>query len=130
MNLIVDQPKQGAGNSNDGNNARTFFSNEQKSSEFTGLGVEIVKRFHIILQTSSSGHIIGHHKYKEYLVGTAQMFNRRYEWYTMTPTVHKVLLHGAEIIEYMPLPIGQLSEEAAESTNKYKYNKYIFKNSC
>ena len=91
MNLIVDQPKQGAGNSNDGNTARAFFSNEQKSSEVTGLDVEIIKRFHVILQTLSSGHIIDHHKYKEYAVETARMLNRKYDWYTMTPTVHKVL---------------------------------------
>ena len=37
----------------------------------------------------------------------------------MTPTVHEVLLYGAEIIENFPFPIGKLSEEAAEAANKY-----------
>lgn len=36
-----------------------------------------------------------------------------------TPTVHKTLIHGATIIESALLPIGQLSEEAAEARNKH-----------
>ena len=36
----------------------------------------------------------------------------------MPPTVHKVLLHGADIISQALLPIGQLSEEAQEARNK------------
>lgn len=36
----------------------------------------------------------------------------------MTPTVHKILIHGPEIIKQALLPIGQLSEEAQESRNK------------
>lgn len=37
----------------------------------------------------------------------------------MTPTMHKILIHGATIIEKALLPIGQLSEEAAEARNKH-----------
>ena len=37
----------------------------------------------------------------------------------MTPTMHKILIHGAIVIENALLPIGQLSEEAAEASNKY-----------
>lgn len=37
----------------------------------------------------------------------------------MTPTMHKILMHGATIIEKALLPIGQLSEEAAEARNKH-----------
>ena len=48
-----------------------------------------------------------------------QNFVRLYEWYPMTPTVHKILAHGPTIIEYAILPIGQLSEEAAEARNKH-----------
>ena len=35
------------------------------------------------------------------------------------PTMHKVLRHGTTIIEQAILPIGQLSEEAAEARNKH-----------
>jgi hypothetical protein len=37
----------------------------------------------------------------------------------MTPPMHKMLIHGAIVIENALLPIGQLSEEAAEARNKY-----------
>lgn len=32
--------------------------------------------------------------------------------------MHKVLIHGSEVIDHALLSIGELSEEAAESTNK------------
>jgi hypothetical protein len=41
-----------------------------------------------------------------------------YGWYSMPPTVHKILIHGADIIRAAIVPIGQLSEEAQESRNK------------
>lgn len=37
----------------------------------------------------------------------------------MTPTLHKILVHGSTIIEHALVPIGQLSEEAAEARNKH-----------
>ena len=36
----------------------------------------------------------------------------------MSTSVHKILIHGFRIIEWAPLPIGQLSEEAQEARNK------------
>ena len=41
-----------------------------------------------------------------------------YPWYYMPPSVHKILIHGAEIITHAVLPIGQLGEEAQEAKNK------------
>ena len=41
-----------------------------------------------------------------------------YPWYSMPVTVHKILVHSAEIIKTCILPIGQLSEEAQEARNK------------
>ena len=132
MHLKVDQPKQGAGNSNDGNTARAFFSNPEKSAKVTGLDIEVIERFHVILETISSGHIVDHEKYKTFAFETAQLFIRKYSWFIMSPTVHKVLCHGAKIIENAPLPIGQLSEEAAESNNKYarQFRLFFTRKSC
>ena len=36
----------------------------------------------------------------------------------MTASVHKFLIHGADIILSLPLPIGQLSEDVLEATQK------------
>lgn len=37
----------------------------------------------------------------------------------MPPTVHKILIHGPSIVRDALLPIGDLTEEALEATNKY-----------
>lgn len=37
----------------------------------------------------------------------------------MTTSVHKLLIHGKEIIFSSLLPIEQMAEDAQESTNKY-----------
>lgn len=36
----------------------------------------------------------------------------------MPQSVHKILIHGADIIEKVSLPIGMMSEEALEARNK------------
>jgi len=39
-------------------------------------------------------------------------------FYSMPSSVHKVLLHGSNIIKHLDLPIGCLSEETQEASNK------------
>lgn len=48
-----------------------------------------------------------------------QLYVELYGWHPMTPTMHKILMHGGQIIQNSLLPIGQLSEEAAEARNKH-----------
>lgn len=55
MGLIVDKPKPGYGSSNDGNTARLFFRNPELPSTITGLDVNLIKHFDIILRKLSSG---------------------------------------------------------------------------
>lgn len=49
---------------------------------------------------------------------TAKLFVENYPWYNMSPTVYKILIHGPEIMKASKLPIGMLSEEAQEASNK------------
>jgi hypothetical protein len=37
----------------------------------------------------------------------------------MPASVHKILLHGTDVIKHCLLPIEQLSEEASEARNKH-----------
>lgn len=54
---------------------------------------------------------------------------QKYPEKKLTPTVHKILAHGQNLIEYQCLPIGELSEEAQECKNKdYKHFRYA--NTC
>lgn len=117
--LLVDMPKANFGNTNDGNTSRRFFENPQLAADITKVDFILIYRLKVILETISSGHKIDTQKFDEYAMETARLYCDLYGWHPMTPTMHKILIHGAEIIENALLPIGQLSEEAAEARNKH-----------
>lgn len=118
LGILVDQPKPGYGSTNTGNTARTFFRNFQKSSQITGVSEELIRRFYVILQAISSGFEIDIAKFQQYTMDTAKLYVSLYPWYFMPPSVHKILIHGADISANAILPIGQLGEEAQEAKNK------------
>ncbi|KAK5645599.1 hypothetical protein RI129_006899 [Pyrocoelia pectoralis] len=119
LGLLVDMPKTNFGNTNDGNTSRRFFSDPKIASDITGISYNLIYRLKVILEAISSGHLIDPEKYDRYGLETARLYVDLYPWHPMTPTMHKVLLHGAVIIKKSLLPIGQLSEEAAEARNKH-----------
>lgn len=119
MGLIVDKPKQGGfGNSNDGNTARRFFHHSHESACITGVDEALIGRCAVILRTISSGFAINVSAFHDYSTNTAKMLISTYKWYPLPASVHKVLMHGSQIIASAVLPIGQLSEEAQEAVNK------------
>lgn len=124
--LIVDVPKAGFGNTNDGNTSRRFFGDPQKAAEITGIDYNLIFRLKIILEVISSGYKVDLKKFAEYCWDTAKAYVSLYDWHPMSPTMHKILMHGATVMEKALLPIGLLSEEAAEARNKhfrmYRYN--------
>ena len=119
LGLIVDIPKPGYGNTNDGNTSRRFFIDPSLAAEITGINEILIYRFKVILETISSGQEIHAEKFGGYAEKTAELYVQLYPWYPMSPTMHKILIHGPIIIEQAILPIGQLSEEAAEARNKH-----------
>lgn len=110
--------KQGAGSTNDGNTARRFFEEPQFTAEVTGLDVNLIKRFKVILTAMSSGRQIDIGKFEDYATKKNDLYLHLYKWFNMPPSVHKVLFHGADIIKSLNLPIGLYSEEAQEARNK------------
>ena len=118
MGLLVDVPKAGYGNTNDGNTSRRFFAEPDTSSRISGINVDLIKRFGVILEVVSSGFAINAEKFSTYAHTTAMLYVELYGWHPMSPTVHKILIHGAQVIRHAILPIGQLTEEAAEARNK------------
>ena len=117
--LIIDMPKSNFGNTNDGNTSRRFFENPRLAAEITGISYDLIYRLKVILEAISSGFKIDPVKYERYASETARIYVSLYDWHPMTPTMHKILVHGAIIIEKALLPMGQLSEEAAEARNKH-----------
>lgn len=118
MGLLIDMPKQSYGNTNDGNTARTFFENPEATSEITKINIDLLKRLKVILVVLASNHEINPIKFHEYSIKTARLYLEHYSWRNMSPTLHKILVHGKEIIENNLLPLGELSEEAQECKNK------------
>lgn len=119
LNLLVDIPKAGFGNTNDGNTSRRFFSNAEETCEITGLDLGLVQKFRTILEVLSSGFKIETGEFSVFTMETARYYVNLYPWQPMSPTVHKILIHSASVIDHALLPIGQLSEEAAEARNKH-----------
>lgn len=118
MGLIVDKPKPGYGNTNDGNTARRFFGNSELSAEITGIDLNLIQNFNILLRALSSGYDLNIEKFSFLAKETKTLYLSLYSWYYMPVTVHKILVHSVDIIKSVLLPIGQLSEEAQEARNK------------
>lgn len=119
MGLLIDKPKQGgAGNSNDGNTARKFFNDPETSSEITGIDCVLITRIRNILIAITCGEDIDPNKFKVYCMDTAKLYVSLYPWYYMPTCMHRVLIHGHDIMRWSVLPIGRMSEEAQERSNK------------
>ncbi|XP_016660821.1 uncharacterized protein LOC107884028 [Acyrthosiphon pisum] len=84
----------------------------------SNLDLQLIKRFGVILKTMSSGYDISLEKFEAYTLKTAELYISLYPWHYMPASVHKILIHGIDVIRSALLPIGQLSEEAQEARNK------------
>lgn len=118
LSLPVDIVKQGIGTTNTGNLARSFFAQASEISKFTDLDEGLIRRLHNILQVLTCGKMINCDKFKTYCFQTAELCIQLYGWYKMPPSLHKVLIHGSDIIRSFDLPFGWLSERPAEGNNK------------
>jgi len=116
--LLVNVIKQGSGSTNDGNTAKRFFKDSQKAAQITGVDKNLISRFSVILQAISCGYKLNSEAFRNYAHKTAKLFVQLYKWYKMPASVHKILIHGADVIDTLLLPIGQLSEEALEARHK------------
>lgn len=119
MGLRVDEPRAGgSGNSNDGNTARRAFRSPAEFAACTGVDQELIDRVGTVLQAVSSLHQLDIDALSAYCRRTAELYVERYSHHPMSTTLHKLLSHSAAVVESCHLPIGMMSEEAAEATHK------------
>ncbi|XP_034244181.1 uncharacterized protein LOC117646923 [Thrips palmi] len=117
--LIIDKPRSGgSGTSTDGNTARRFFRQPEVTARITGIDETLIHRFAVILRALNCGAEINVAKFREYALETYQVYVASYSWYYMPQSIHKILIHGAEVIETSILPVGMLSEEAQETRHR------------
>ena len=71
----------------------------------------------IILGSIPCGYGINSSKFKTFCWENASLSLDLYPWYSVIRTLHKILIHGYEVIELFTLPLGMFFEEAQEATN-------------
>lgn len=120
IGILVDVVKQGFGTTNCGNTARRFFDPKNISTVARILNIDksLIHQLSVILEVISSDKKIKIDRFENYCNATAQLWVKLYPWKYMTPTVHKVLIHGSAIIQELGCNIGRFSEEAQEANNK------------
>lgn len=64
LDLIVDKPKPGLGNTNDGNTDRRFFRNPELNADITVVDMILTKYFAILLRSLFSSYDINIKKFK------------------------------------------------------------------
>ena len=127
LGLIVDRPKPGgSGTTNDGNTARRAFKNPTLLAECLDLNSELLKNIQTILIALSSHMPIDPERFDVLCSRTAEIYVANYPWYPMPSTVHKILIHGADILRTSILPVGMFGEEASEARNKDYKNFRLF----
>lgn len=120
LGLIVDQMKQGVGTTNDGNTTRAFFRNPDFSSKITGVNYRLIYNFAVI----SCSEEINEEKIGNFTYETAKLYVSLYPRYYMPVSLHKILIHGKDIIKTAIVPIGQMSEKAQESRKTKTLNGF------
>lgn len=127
LGLIVDRPKPGgSGTTNDGNTARRAFENPALLAECLDLHFGLLKNIQTILIALSCHMPIDSARFDVLCSRTAEIYVENYPWYPMPSTVHKILIHGADILRTSILPVGMLGEEASEARNKDYKNFRLF----
>ena len=74
----------------------------------TQIDENLIHQLGVILEVINSNSAIDSNIFELYPADTAKLDIQLFPWYYILSTVHKVLIHGAEIIQAAALPIGLL----------------------
>lgn len=118
MSLVIDQWKQNEGNSNDGKTLRCFSSNPSIVSEITGINEELLEWYGNILTFISREHYIKGDIFQQYCFRRPKLAVFLYSWHKLRPSVHKLLIHGADTKRSLPSPLGHSSNGAIKTGHK------------
>jgi len=125
---IRETRQGGVGTSDTAKVARKVLSNPVLLAETLELDVELVTRISVILaQIRSRDPVKSLDEFEKNCTETYKMFLDKYSWFKVPVSLHRVLAHGRDYMEALPLPLGRMSEEAAESQNKLLRNDREFR---
>ena len=122
LGLPIFEPRAGgSGSSNDGNMSRRILRDHPDLlAEECNVPIEFVKGIYIIWLALASSLPICPEKFQSYCNAVKQVYLDNVGWYSLSPTLHKILEHGSLVLQLFPDSImsGILSEEPAEASNK------------
>jgi hypothetical protein len=119
LGLNVDQPRSGgSGSTTDGNTGRKLFAKPEIFAEVTGVDVRYIKKIATLLSAINLNLPLDIPKFSQLCSEAEELYYALYSWYPLPPAVHKLLRHGAAILEACPLPLGAVSEESHEARTK------------
>ena len=120
LNLRVYYPNPFGGNSNTGSVAKKAFDNPEIFSEITGFPLDLLKDLSFLLTTLRCGKKVDADLYDIVAQNWLRKFHSdcNLNWNWLSPSVHVVLVHGAQLLRALLIPPGLSSEEVAESANK------------
>ena len=79
----------------------------------------LVSNLDIIWRAMSNGKHINPIQFEKLCEKTLHQYMIDAGWYSLSPTLHRVLVHGRDIIEATPIAIGATSEEGSEANAKF-----------
>ena len=71
---------------------------------FSGISQELLNRLSVIVRALNSRREIYVEAYRDYAKETNQIYRDNYNWYKITQTLRKLLVHGPEIIVNFLVP--------------------------
>ena len=118
MNLRVDFVSIHGGTTNDGNTSRKAFERSADFARILGIDEELVQMIKTLLIALNCKFLLDREAFRHFCDQLARKYVSLYSWFPMSATLHKILIHGADIADAIALPLGMIGEEAAESRNK------------
>ena len=85
-----------------------------------GVPLKFVKGVYILWVCLASSLPICPDKFQQFCDDIKDCYLESCAWYNLSPTLHKILVHGSQVIQLFPDTItsGMLSEEPGEASNK------------
>ena len=117
----IFQPKSGGGDCIDGNKCRLVFSRPEAFGHLIGFPPDLIRDFYSLILALTSGVDVNPFEFQEQANSWLDRFhgNPDISWNILSPTVHMVLHHGAEILAAFDVPPGLLSEEGKKSLFRF-----------
>ena len=122
-NFDLSKTKHGYGTSIKGNVARALYKDCKKFSLNTGISEEVLVCFSKLSACLRTKKMIDVCFFKKFCQMSIEIWNRDLKGINLTPTIHKVLHHGYEVIDFFQnnfnCGIGFFTEESSESLNHF-----------